>query len=117
IAISSDSSDESVGSPPSQVILFGDTPTVIPSTSMVAPETSTIAPVISSAAPVVETTLVASPTGLCDLVLYSGSDSNSPEHTSPLPAISPFLCTDSSKAPDSSDGPPSQDPYVSTVAR
>ncbi|GJV04731.1 putative reverse transcriptase domain-containing protein [Tanacetum coccineum] len=117
IAISSDSLDESVGSPPSQVILFGDIPTVIPSTSVVAPETSTIAPVISSAAPVVETTLVASPTGLCGLVPYSGSDSDSPdemsspEHISPLPAISPFLCT------DSSDGPPSQDPYVATVAR
>ncbi|GJX86156.1 hypothetical protein Tco_0336930 [Tanacetum coccineum] len=51
IIISSDSSDESVGSPPSRVILFGDIPTVIPSTSVVAPETSTIAPVISSAAP------------------------------------------------------------------
>ncbi|GJT36756.1 hypothetical protein Tco_0936621 [Tanacetum coccineum] len=63
IIISSDSSDESVGSPPSRVILFGDIPTVIPSTSVVAPETSTIAPVISSAAPMVETTLVASPTG------------------------------------------------------
>ncbi|GJS20535.1 hypothetical protein Tco_0449167 [Tanacetum coccineum] len=123
IAISSDSSDESVGSPPSRVILFGDIPTVIPSTSVVAPETSTIAPVISSAAPVVETTLVASPTGLCGLVPYSGSDSDSPdemsspEHISPLPAISPFLCTDSSEAPDSSDGPPSQDPYVATIAR
>ncbi|GJT47336.1 hypothetical protein Tco_0956051 [Tanacetum coccineum] len=123
IAISSDSSDESVGSPPSRVILFGDIPTVIPSTSVVAPETSTIAPVISSAAPVVETTLVASPTGLCGLVPYSDSDSDSPdemsspEHISPLPAISPFLCTDSSEAPDSSDGPPSQDPYVATVAR
>ncbi|GKB77548.1 hypothetical protein Tco_0944443, partial [Tanacetum coccineum] len=117
IAISSDSSDESVGSPPSWVILFGDIPTVIPSTSVVAPETSTIAPVISSATPVVETTLVASPTGLCSLVPYSGSDSDSPdevsslEHISPLPAISPFLCTKSS-----SDGPPSQDPYVATVA-
>ncbi|GJQ93715.1 putative ribonuclease H-like domain-containing protein [Tanacetum coccineum] len=123
IAISSDSLNKSVGSPPSRVILFGDIPTVIPSTSMVAPETSTIAPVISSAAPVVETTLVASPTGLCGLVPYSDSDSDSPdemsspEHISPLPAISPFLCTDSSEAPDSSDGPPSQDPYVMTVAR
>ncbi|GJU45189.1 putative reverse transcriptase domain-containing protein [Tanacetum coccineum] len=123
IAISSDSSDESVGSPPSRVILFGDIPTVIPSTSVVAPETSTIAHVISSAALVVETTLVASPTGLYGLVPYSGSDSDSPdemsspEHISPLPAISPFLCTDSSEAPDSSDGPPSQDPYVATVAR
>ncbi|GJS80733.1 putative reverse transcriptase domain-containing protein [Tanacetum coccineum] len=122
IIISSDSSDESVGSPPSRVILFGDIPTVIPSTSVVAPETSTIAPIISSAAPMVETTLVASPTGLCGLVPYTGSDSDSPdemtspEHISPLPAISPFICTDSSEAPDSSDGPPSQDPYVATVA-
>ncbi|GJZ21332.1 hypothetical protein Tco_0558371 [Tanacetum coccineum] len=123
IAISSDSSDESVGSPPSRVILFGDIPTVIPSTFVVTLETSTIAPVISSATPVVEMTLVALPTGLCGLVPYSGSDSDSPdemsspEHNSPLPAISPFLCTDSSEAPDSSDGPPSQDPYVATVAR
>ncbi|GJW02516.1 hypothetical protein Tco_1561372 [Tanacetum coccineum] len=78
IAISSDSSDESVGSPPSRVILFGDIPTVIPSTSVVAPETSTIAPVISSAAPVVEMTLVTSPTGLCGLIPYSDSDSDSP---------------------------------------
>ncbi|GJR55208.1 hypothetical protein Tco_1405729 [Tanacetum coccineum] len=99
-----------------------DIPTVIPSTSVVALETSTIAPVISSAASMVETTLVASPTGLCGLVPYSGSDSDSPdemsslEHISPLPAISPFLCIDSSEAPDSSDGQPSQDPYVATVA-
>ncbi|GKD16031.1 hypothetical protein Tco_1205189 [Tanacetum coccineum] len=119
IAISFDSSDESVGSPPSRVILFGD----IPSTFVVALKTSTIAPVISSAAHVVETTLVASPTGLCGLVPYSGFDSDSPkemsspEYISPLPAISPFLCIDSSKAPNSSDGPPSQDLYVATIAR
>ncbi|GKD94704.1 hypothetical protein Tco_1374541, partial [Tanacetum coccineum] len=95
-----------------------DIPTVIPSTFVVAPETSTIALVISSVAPVVKTTLIASPTGLCGLVPYSDSDSDSPdemsspEHISLLPAISPFLCIDSSKAPDSSDGPPSQDPYI-----
>ncbi|GJT13162.1 hypothetical protein Tco_0860204 [Tanacetum coccineum] len=122
IAISFDSLDESVGSPPSRVILFGDMPTVIPSTSVVAPETSTSAPVISSVAPVVETTLVASPTGLCGLIPYSDSDSDSPdemsspEHISPLPAISPFLCIDSSEALDFFDGPPSQDPYVATIA-
>ncbi|GJU07645.1 hypothetical protein Tco_1124075 [Tanacetum coccineum] len=68
-------------------------------------ETSTIAPVISPAAPMVETTLVASPTGLCGLVPYMGSDSDlpdemsSPEHISPLPAISSFIYTDSSEAP------------------
>ncbi|GKE41313.1 hypothetical protein Tco_1468597, partial [Tanacetum coccineum] len=122
IDISSDSSDESVGSPPSRVILFCDIPTIIPSTSVVAPKTSTIAPVISSAALVVETTLVASPTGLCGLVPYSGPDSDSsdemssPEHISPLPSILPFLCTDSSEAPDSSNGPPSQDLFVATIA-
>ncbi|GKG33490.1 hypothetical protein Tco_0433649, partial [Tanacetum coccineum] len=77
----------------------------------------TTAPVISSAAPVVETAIVASPTGLCSLVPYSDSDSDSPdemdslEYITPLPVTSPFLCT------DSSDRPPSQDPYVSTVAR
>ncbi|GJX49375.1 hypothetical protein Tco_0276220 [Tanacetum coccineum] len=123
ISISSDSSDECVGSPPSRVILFGDIPTIIPSTFVVAPETSTIAHVISVVAPIVEMTLVASPTGLCGLVPYSGSDFDSPdemslpEHISPLSAISPFLCTDSSKAPDSSDGPPSHDPYVATIVR
>ncbi|GKF82226.1 hypothetical protein Tco_0243882, partial [Tanacetum coccineum] len=63
---------------------FGDIPTVIPSTSVVASETFTIAHVISSAAPVVETTLVASPTGLCCLVPYSGSDSDSPDEMSSL---------------------------------
>ncbi|GKA09614.1 hypothetical protein Tco_0688945 [Tanacetum coccineum] len=89
IAISSYSLNESVGSPPSRVILFGDIPTVISSTSVVALETSTIVLVISSVVPVVEMTL----------------------STFLLPAISPFLCTDSSKAPDSSNGPPSQDPY------
>nr|GEU48960.1 hypothetical protein [Tanacetum cinerariifolium] len=96
IAISFDSSNESVGSSPSRVILFGDIPTVIPSTSVIAPETSAIAPVISSVAPVVETTIVASPTGLCGLVPYSDSYFNSPdemaspEYITPLPATSPF---------------------------
>ncbi|GKE20682.1 hypothetical protein Tco_1432194, partial [Tanacetum coccineum] len=123
IAISSDSSDKSVGSPPSRVILFGDIPTVIPSTSVITPETPAITLVISSAAPVVETTLVASPTGLCGLVPYSDSDSDSPdemgspEHITPLPATSPFLFTDSPEGSDSSDRPPSQDPYVTVVAQ
>ncbi|GJS19416.1 hypothetical protein Tco_0448048 [Tanacetum coccineum] len=122
IAISSNSSDESVGSPPSRVILFSDIPTVILSTSVVATETSTVAPVISSAALVVETILVASPTELCGLVSYFYFDSDlpdeidSPEYITPLPATSPFLYTDSFEASNSSDRPPSQDPYVATVA-
>ncbi|GJZ08682.1 hypothetical protein Tco_0542965 [Tanacetum coccineum] len=123
IAISSDCLDESVGSLPPRVILFGDIPTVIPSTSRISLETSTIAPAISSAAPVVEMTLVASPIGLCGLVPYLDSDSDSPDemdsldYITPLPATSPFLYTDSPEASDSFDGPPSQDPYVTVVAR
>nr|GEV38908.1 hypothetical protein [Tanacetum cinerariifolium] len=101
IAISLDSSDESVGSPPSRVILFGDIPTVIPSTSVIALETFAITLVISSVALVVEMTIF----------------------ITPLPATSPFLFIDSSEdsdpseASDSFEAPPSQDPYVTTVAR
>ncbi|GJZ04547.1 hypothetical protein Tco_0537822 [Tanacetum coccineum] len=45
--------------------------------------TSTIAPVISSAAPVVETTLVASPTGLCGLVPFNRYSSTYHQHEFP----------------------------------
>nr|GEV95681.1 hypothetical protein [Tanacetum cinerariifolium] len=41
---------------------------------------------------------------------------DSPEYITPLPATSSFLYTDSSEASDSSDGPPSQDPYAITVS-
>ncbi|GKA60291.1 hypothetical protein Tco_0759698 [Tanacetum coccineum] len=88
-AISSDSSDKSVRSPPSRLFFLVIFPTVIPSTSVVAPKTYTIAPVISSAAHVVRRL----------------------SFVSPMDSISPFLCT------DSSDGPPSHDPYVTIVAR
>nr|GEX88118.1 hypothetical protein [Tanacetum cinerariifolium] len=115
IIVSSDSFDESVGSPPSRVILFGDIPTVIHSTYVIAPETSATAPVISSPALVVETTIVASPTGLCGLILYSDSPDEmaSLEYVTLLPATSPFLFIDSfedsdpSEASDSSEAPPS----------
>ncbi|GJY45072.1 hypothetical protein Tco_0433285 [Tanacetum coccineum] len=40
-----------MGSPPSRVILFGDIPTVIPSTSMVAPETFLLAQLLGLLAP------------------------------------------------------------------
>ncbi|GJZ48288.1 hypothetical protein Tco_0602120 [Tanacetum coccineum] len=105
IAIPFDSSDESMGSPPTRVILFGDIPTVIPSTSVFAPETSTTAHVISSVAPVVETAIVASPTGFYGLVPYSNSDSDSHDEM------------DSPEDSGSSETPPSYDPYVAAIAR
>nr|GFB28748.1 hypothetical protein [Tanacetum cinerariifolium] len=112
IIVSFDSFDESMGSPPSRVILFGDIPTVISSTSVIALETYVIPHVISSATPLVETTLVASPTGLCGLVPYS----DSLEYITPLPATSPLLYTNSSEASYSSGGLPSEDPYAITIA-
>nr|GEX64387.1 putative reverse transcriptase domain-containing protein [Tanacetum cinerariifolium] len=89
IIVSSYSSDESVGSPPSRVILFSDIPAVIPSISMVAPETSTTTLIILYAAPVVGTTLVTSPTRLCSLVPYSDSDSDSPNEMDSPEHITP----------------------------
>ncbi|GJY63577.1 putative ribonuclease H-like domain-containing protein [Tanacetum coccineum] len=89
-----------------------------------APETSTYSLCYSSAASMVEDDFALLSHWIAWLgSLIQGSDSDSldemssPEHISPLPAISPFLCTDSSEAPDSSDGSPSQDPYVAAVAR
>nr|GEY14102.1 hypothetical protein [Tanacetum cinerariifolium] len=89
IVISLDSSDESVGSPPSLVILFGVIHVVIPSIPVIPLEAS----VISSITFVVGMTSVTPPTRL---------------------STSPFLCIGSF---ESSDGPPSHDPYVAVVAR
>ncbi|GJR73541.1 hypothetical protein Tco_0085906 [Tanacetum coccineum] len=67
---------------------------------------------------------VASPTGIVWLGSLYGSDSDSPDEmtsqcTFPRHQKSYFTIHmhDSFEAPDSSDGPPSQDPYVATVAR
>ncbi|GKF53104.1 hypothetical protein Tco_0160014, partial [Tanacetum coccineum] len=74
-------------------------------------------------ASVVEMIIVAPPTGLCDLIPYSDSDSDSPndmaspEYISLLRATLSFLCTDSLETSNSSDGSPSQDPCVVVIAQ
>ncbi|GJW67705.1 hypothetical protein Tco_0122129 [Tanacetum coccineum] len=117
--ISSDSSDESVESSISRIILFGTILTEIP----------TETPVVPPVAPEAEVAIVASPAGVLDLIMYSFTDSDSsddlpsPEHVSNLPATSPFLCTDSSEASsdssdsESSDRPLSPDSHATTIAR
>ncbi|GJU88499.1 putative reverse transcriptase domain-containing protein [Tanacetum coccineum] len=108
ISISSDASDESVGSAPSRIILFGTISAEIP----------TKTPVISPVAPRVETTIVTPPTGLRDLIPYSDFDSDSPdgmispEYISPLPATSPFICTDSLETSTSRPSPSAGFPIV-----
>ncbi|GKB31815.1 putative reverse transcriptase domain-containing protein, partial [Tanacetum coccineum] len=103
IAISFHSSDESVGSQPSRVILFGDISTVVPSTSVV-----TTHPSLSSEFPIAPVT---APPGIHR---RSSSDS-SPVHSSGLDAsdhahsgsstrdVSPRLCYPSRRAPRRSE--------------
>ncbi|GJT35360.1 putative reverse transcriptase domain-containing protein [Tanacetum coccineum] len=103
IFILSDSSEESVGSHASRVILFGAIPAIIP----VIPEVPVVL-IDSIVAPEVGTVSVVSPAGALDLVDYSSSsDSDPSEDSSPpipdLPLVSLFLCSDDSEADDESE--------------
>ncbi|GJU92579.1 hypothetical protein Tco_1317335 [Tanacetum coccineum] len=113
IFISSNSSEESVGSHVLRVILFGTIPTSILVISVVLAEVS-IAPADPLVAPKVGAVYVISPTGVLDLVDYSSSsDSDSSEDSllvaAELPLVSPFLCSGDSKA-DSKSEPAEQRP-------
>ncbi|GJU01965.1 putative reverse transcriptase domain-containing protein [Tanacetum coccineum] len=109
ISISSDSFEESVGSHAPRVILFSTIPAIIP----VIPKVP-IAPVDPIVAPEVGVVSVISPTRVLDLVDYSSSSDSDPSEdslrvASGLPLVSPFLCTDDSKA-DSESKPAEQRP-------
>ncbi|GJY69148.1 hypothetical protein Tco_0472130, partial [Tanacetum coccineum] len=79
-SITSDSSDESLGSSPSRIILFGTIPTEITAET----------PIIPPDALEVEAAKVASPTRVLDLITYSSTDSDSSEDP-PALVTSPFL--------------------------
>ncbi|GKB20334.1 hypothetical protein Tco_0854257 [Tanacetum coccineum] len=113
ISISSDSSDERVGSHVPQVILFGTIPTNI-HFILVVPAEVPIAPADLIVALEVGAVSVISPTEVLDLVDYSSSSDSDPSEDSlpiapELPLVSPFLCTDDSKA-DSESEPAEQRP-------
>ncbi|GKE84049.1 hypothetical protein Tco_1557791 [Tanacetum coccineum] len=113
IFISSDSSKESVGSHAPRVILFGAIPAIMP----VIPEVP-IVPADPIVTPEVGAVPVVLPTGVLDLVDYSfSSDSDPSEDSLPpapdLPLVSPFLCSDDSKADGESD-PAEQRPVLSS---
>nr|GFB09412.1 hypothetical protein [Tanacetum cinerariifolium] len=95
ILISLDSSDESVGSSTSRVILFGTILAEIPA------ETPMIPPVALE----VEATRVASPAGVLDLITYSSIDSDSSE-VPPAPRIRVALCSSSETSYPTHDLPP-----------
>ncbi|GKE92936.1 hypothetical protein Tco_1574031, partial [Tanacetum coccineum] len=94
ISISSDLSEESVGSHAPRVILFGAILAII----HVIPEVP-IVPADLIVALEVGTVSVVSPTGVLDLVDYSSSSDSDPSEDSlpPVPdllLVSPFLCSD-----------------------
>ncbi|GKE74645.1 hypothetical protein Tco_1536686 [Tanacetum coccineum] len=102
-SISSDLSEESVGSHTPRVILFG----VIPAIISVIPEVP-IVPADPIVAPDVGTVSVVLPSGVLDLVDYSSSSDSDPSKNSlppvlDLPLVSPFLCSDDSKADSESE--------------
>ncbi|GKE92551.1 hypothetical protein Tco_1573646 [Tanacetum coccineum] len=91
ISISSDSSDESVGSHVPRVIIFGTIPTSI-LVILVVPVVVPIAPADPLVAPKVGAVFVISPTGVLDLVDYSSSsDSDPSEDSFPVAPSSEFL--------------------------
>ncbi|GJZ90672.1 hypothetical protein Tco_0662599 [Tanacetum coccineum] len=98
ISISSDTSEESVGSHAPRVILFGAIPAIIPA----IPEVPVV-PADPIVTPEVGTVLVVSPAGVLDLVDYSSSSDSDPSEdslppTPDLPLVSPFLCSDDTEA-------------------
>ncbi|GJW12275.1 hypothetical protein Tco_1578102 [Tanacetum coccineum] len=113
ISILSDSSEESVGSHAPRVIIFGAISAIIP----VIPEVPIVlADLIVT--PEERTVSVVSPTKVLDLVDYSSSfDSDPLEDSLPpvpnLPLVSPFLCSDDSKA-DGESEPAEQRPVSSS---
>ncbi|GJT93081.1 hypothetical protein Tco_1081926 [Tanacetum coccineum] len=118
ILVSSDSSEESVGTPAGRVILFGTIPTTIPDTTpTVTPPTThvdtTLTPTeIPTISPIVPPSPDYTPTShdysLASDTEFDPSEDPSPDRIPPLPAISPFLSsTDDSSDSDIPDTPPS----------
>ncbi|GJY98261.1 hypothetical protein Tco_0515171, partial [Tanacetum coccineum] len=130
ISISSDSSEDSVGTPIGREILFGTIPTTIPDTTPVVtpPATQTDTPVIPTETPIIAPTIPPSPDYTPASPDYSpASDSESDpsedpssDHIPPLPATSPFLSSDDdptdSDTPDTPSSPTHDTPFTEITA-
>ncbi|GJW82843.1 hypothetical protein Tco_0155988 [Tanacetum coccineum] len=114
ILVSSDSSEDSVGTPAGRVILFGTIPTTIPDAtlSVTSPTThidTTPIPIVSPTIPPSPDYTPASPdySPVSDTEFNPSKDLSS-DHITPLPATSPFLSsTDDSLDSDIPNTPPS----------
>nr|GEU43291.1 reverse transcriptase domain-containing protein [Tanacetum cinerariifolium] len=116
--VSSDSSEDRVGTPAGRVILFGTIPTTIPDTTLVItlPTTQTDTIMIPTETPIIEPTIPLSPDYTPASPDYSPaseaksdpSEDLSSGHIPPLPVVSPFLSSnDDTIDSDTPDTPPS----------
>ncbi|GKC91503.1 hypothetical protein Tco_1152152, partial [Tanacetum coccineum] len=117
ISVSSDLSEDSVGTPVGRVILFGTIPTTIPDTTPVItpPITQTDTTVIPTEIPIIAPIIPPSPDYTSASLDYSPaseiesdlSEDLSSDHIPPLPAISQFLLSaDDTTDSDTPDTPP-----------
>ncbi|GKC84151.1 hypothetical protein Tco_1139868 [Tanacetum coccineum] len=113
ISVSSDSSEESMGTSTGRVILFGTIPTTIPDTtpSVIPPTThinTTPIPTVSpTTPPLPDYTPVSPDYSLASNTEFDPSEDPSSDHIPLLPATSPFLSlTDDSSDNDILDTPP-----------
>nr|GFC00319.1 hypothetical protein [Tanacetum cinerariifolium] len=118
ISVSSDSSEDSMGTPAGRVILFGTIPTTITDTTpVIAPPTTQIdTTVIPTKTPIIAPTIPPSPDYTLASFDYSPASETeshpyedpSSGHIPPLPAVSPFLSSDDDTTDsDTLDTPPS----------
>ncbi|GKB72020.1 hypothetical protein Tco_0933432 [Tanacetum coccineum] len=118
ISVSSDSSEDSVGTPAGRVILFDTIPTTIPDTTPVItpPTTQTDTTVIPTEIPIIAPTIPPSPYYTPAPLDYSPAfdtefdpfEDPSSDYIPPLPAISLFLSSaDDTRNSDTPDTPPS----------
>ncbi|GJZ84356.1 hypothetical protein Tco_0649695 [Tanacetum coccineum] len=129
ISFSSDSSEDSMGTPARRVILFSTIPTTIPNTTPVItpPTTQTDTTVIPTEIPIIAPTIPPSPDYTTTSPDYSPafdmefdpSEDPSSDHIPPLPAISPFLSsvddTTDSDTPDTPLSPTHGTPFTETT--
>nr|GEU67845.1 reverse transcriptase domain-containing protein [Tanacetum cinerariifolium] len=117
ILISSDLSEDSMGTPARRVILFGTIPTTIPDTTPVIAPPTTKTPIT---APTIPPSPDYTPASL-DYSHASKAESDpskdpSSGHIHPLPAISPFLSLDDdttdSDTPDTPPSPTNDTPFI-----
>nr|GEX16519.1 hypothetical protein [Tanacetum cinerariifolium] len=109
ISISSDSSEDSMGTPAGRVILFGTIPITIPDTTPVIASPTTDTPIIAPTIPPSPDYTPASPNySPASEAESDPSEDPTSGHIPPLPAISPFLSSnDDTTDSDTLDAPPS----------